>query len=292
MAPSLPDLPLLKPDFAGRIAAQIIEAAHELVLPYFGLPSGSVEIREKADGELVSKIDLMMQDRLAEMLAGVLPGSRILSEEMTDPRSAFDQNRGTNPMWIIDPLDGTSAFLDNRSSFGVAVTLCLHDAPISGWLYAPIGERMAFGSVADGGWLRGSCVGHGYGETTGRRQRPNGVVASGDFPIDYRARIEGLSGLLFESRGTASCVIDYLDLLSGSVDFLLYRRTLPWDHAAGVLLAGIAGGSAIRFDHGDFDLGNWNSGLLVVRNTGLFSELSPLLPTGAEQAALQSRTAN
>jgi fructose-1,6-bisphosphatase/inositol monophosphatase family enzyme len=98
MAPSFPDLSLLKPDFAGRIAARIIEATRELVLPYFGLPSGSVEVREKADGDLVSKVDLMMQDRLAEMLAGVLPGSRILSEEMTDPRSVFDQNRDTNPM--------------------------------------------------------------------------------------------------------------------------------------------------------------------------------------------------
>ena len=42
--------------------------------------------------------------------------------------------------------------------------------------------------------------------------------------------------------------IEYLEILSGRTDFSLYRRTKPWDHAAGALMLAEAGGGAVRFD--------------------------------------------
>jgi fructose-1,6-bisphosphatase/inositol monophosphatase family enzyme len=280
-----PDPTFLTPDFAQRIAAQIVEAAGELIVPRLRHPVGSIDIREKAGGELVSEVDLLMQDRLAEILGAALPESSLLSEEGPDPRAEFERNKGAEALWIVDPLDGTSAFLSGKPTFGVAVALCQRCTPVAGWLYAPIEERLTYGSVAGGGWWHRSW---GGGEPNARRdQRPRGVIASGDFSSGYRARVEALAERAFDSRGTSSCVIDYLDLLSGGVDFLLYRRTQPWDHAAGVLLAGVAGGRAVRFDHGGFDLNNWNSGLLVVRDVALSPALGPLLPSKDEHDALQ-----
>jgi fructose-1,6-bisphosphatase/inositol monophosphatase family enzyme len=48
---------------------------------------------------------------------------------------------------------------------------------------------------------------------------------------------------------TLSCAgAEYLEILAGRADFNLYRRTKPWDHAAGVLMLEEAGGQAVRFD--------------------------------------------
>jgi len=47
----------------------------------------------------------------------------------------------------------------------------------------------------------------------------------------------------------SSCAgIEYLEILTGQVDFSLYRTTKPWDHAAGGLMVTEAGGGAVRFD--------------------------------------------
>jgi fructose-1,6-bisphosphatase/inositol monophosphatase family enzyme len=47
----------------------------------------------------------------------------------------------------------------------------------------------------------------------------------------------------------SSCAgLEYLDILSGGVDFSLYRTTKPWDHAAGTLMLAEAGGGSVRFD--------------------------------------------
>ena len=53
----------------------------------------------------------------------------------------------------------------------------------------------------------------------------------------------------FGHLSASSCAgIEYLDVLSGHVDFSLYRTTKPWDHAAGTLMLGEAGGNSMRFD--------------------------------------------
>jgi fructose-1,6-bisphosphatase/inositol monophosphatase family enzyme len=45
---------------------------------------------------------------------------------------------------------------------------------------------------------------------------------------------------------------EYLDLLTGRMDFILYRRLMPWDHAAGVFLHGEAGGEGRLVDGRDY----------------------------------------
>jgi fructose-1,6-bisphosphatase/inositol monophosphatase family enzyme len=51
------------------------------------------------------------------------------------------------------------------------------------------------------------------------------------------------------SLSTLNCAgREYIEILAGTYDFNLYRRTKPWDHAAGALILREAGGSALRFN--------------------------------------------
>lgn len=65
--------------------------------------------------------------------------------------------------------------------------------------------------------------------------------------------------------------------MAGEHAFLVYWRTLPWDHAPGVLLAEEAGCRARRPDGGDYSVGSDAAGLVVAHRsviddvrTGLF----------------------
>ena len=57
--------------------------------------------------------------------------------------------------------------------------------------------------------------------------------------------------------------IEYPTLVAGDVDFLLYWRTLPWDHAPGVLFAEEAGFRAARPDGTAYRCGDGRHGLVV-----------------------------
>ena len=59
-------------------------------------------------------------------------------------------------------------------------------------------------------------------------------------PTDQRRRLGSLTTLNCAGR-------EYIELLGGTYDFNLYRRTKPWDHAAGALMMAEAGGQALRF---------------------------------------------
>ena len=64
-------------------------------------------------------------------------------------------------------------------------------------------------------------------------------------------------------RGAGSAAIDYARLVDGETDFNLYWRSLPWDHAAGVLLCEEAGASARRPDRTAYAAHQTGAGLLA-----------------------------
>lgn len=57
--------------------------------------------------------------------------------------------------------------------------------------------------------------------------------------------------------------IEYPDLVLGATNYILYWRTLPWDHAPGVLLAAEAGFVSVRPDGSPYEPHSTASGLLV-----------------------------
>jgi fructose-1,6-bisphosphatase/inositol monophosphatase family enzyme len=95
-----------------------------------------------------------------------------------------------------------------------------------------------------------------------------GIVKTRFLPSPLRDRvIEQASSHLSEVLAGANCTaFDYPDIISGPVDFALYWRTLPWDHAACVLMLEEAGGFVRRLDGSAYDVTDTRDGLLVARD--------------------------
>ena len=233
---------------AQRVAELMRETAAAELLPRFrNLAEG--EIREKRPGDLVTVADVASEQRLAVGLARILPGVPIVGEEAVeqDPGLVDLIARPGERCWVVDPLDGTSNFSKGRDVFAMIVCLIDDRQTVGGWILDVPNDRMAVALKGQGAAIDGKPV---MGQPL--KRPPNGLMGWGvrklfdkQLSADQRRRLGPLTTLNCAGR-------EYVELLSGTYDFNLYRRTKPWDHAAGALMMVEAGGQAARFNGAPF----------------------------------------
>jgi myo-inositol-1(or 4)-monophosphatase len=123
--------------------ALLVEAVREagkIALSYFG---NKPKTWEKEPGHWVSEADLAANDHLEQVLGGARPDYGWVSEESASPiiRPRF---------WLVDPIDGTSAFLRGRREFSVSVALIEAGRPIAAAVCNPATDEL-FDAYAGGG---------------------------------------------------------------------------------------------------------------------------------------------
>ena len=231
-----------------RVAELMRETAAAELLPRFRNLAKD-DIRHKRPGDLVTVADVASEQRLAVGLARILPGVPIVGEEAVeqDPDLVDLIARPGERCWVVDPLDGTSNFSKGRDVFAMIVCLIDDRQTVGGWILDVPNDRMAVALKGQGVAIDGKPV-------TRRplKRAPNGLMGWGvrklfdkQLSADQRRRLGPLTTLNCAGR-------EYVELLSGTYDFNLYRRTKPWDHAAGALMMVEAGGQAARFNGAPF----------------------------------------
>jgi fructose-1,6-bisphosphatase/inositol monophosphatase family enzyme len=227
-----------------RVAELMREtAAAELVPRFRNLAAG--DIREKRPGDVVTVADVASEQRLAVGLAKILPGVPVVGEEAVekDPGLVDLIARPGERCWVVDPLDGTSNFSKGRDVFAMIVCLIENRETVAGWILDVPNDRMAIALKGQGVTLDGAPI---------RREAPNrppkgliGFKVRKEFDRqlspNQRRRLGSLNSLNCAGR-------EYIEILTGTYDFNLYRRTKPWDHAGGALMVREAGGAAVRFN--------------------------------------------
>jgi myo-inositol-1(or 4)-monophosphatase len=93
----------------------------------------------------VSEVDIAVDALLKERLTAIMPDAGWLSEETEDDPARLAARR----VWIVDPIDGTRAFIAGRPDWTISVALVEGDRPIVAALYAPVSEEFFLG-VANG----------------------------------------------------------------------------------------------------------------------------------------------
>jgi fructose-1,6-bisphosphatase/inositol monophosphatase family enzyme len=237
------------PDLA-RVASIIREVAEAEILPRFrALRAG--DIREKAPGDFVTAADMASEAALTPRLRALLPGSAVLGEEAAaEDESLFGLLDGDAPVWIVDPVDGTINFAQGKPGFAVIVALVRGGATQAGWILDPLAGEMVVAARGAGAWRDGTQlrltdavpVGAMVGAAYGKIGSP---TRSAELLIE--------SGRIGAVVNRASSGIDYLALALGRAQFLLSSRSLPWDHAAGVLIAEEIGATAGFIDGTPYD---------------------------------------
>jgi fructose-1,6-bisphosphatase/inositol monophosphatase family enzyme len=265
------------PDAVGRLLKQV--AVEELNPRFRALQAHEIHVKSTdiEPNDVVTEADLAVERRLTPELAGMLPGSVVVGEEAVaaDPR-LVEKLSAEHPVWLVDPLDGTRNFAEGRETFGSMVALAVRGETVASWIYLPredalfVAERGA-GAFVDGRRLTTSPPAEDaplVGCLYGRKSMP-----SGEFDR-IKARIGGRVRL-GSPRGSAA--IEYVMLVRGRRDFLIYHRLNPWDHAPGTLLAIEAGGAARHADATDYRPTNHWRTLLIARSEAAWEGLRATL---------------
>lgn len=138
---------------------EVVRQAGSVLLSYWpgGTAPGALqaEVVHKSDGSPVSKADLESNQVLLAGLTRLCPGDAVLSEECPADAERLAQARR---IWVVDPLDGTRAFLDGRDDFAVLLGLCSEHRPSVGIMHFPARRQELLASREHGCWLNGERV--------------------------------------------------------------------------------------------------------------------------------------
>jgi fructose-1,6-bisphosphatase/inositol monophosphatase family enzyme len=257
-----------------KVAEAIANAAAAEIAPRFGKLEKS-DIKEKAPNDLVTVADLAMEERLTDLLPKLLPGSIVVGEEAVSlDESVQDRLDGDDPVWVIDPVDGTANFARANPLIAVIVALVRKGETIAGWIHDPLSQETAMAEQGGGVWWRG--------ERWTLAKNPAlsdmvGALSARYFPQPQRGLLEERRKQFAGSFPLYCAGQEYLRLIDGRHDFSLYNRIKPWDHAAGVLLHREAGGHAAKHDGSPYRPTDRAGGLLLANDEETWRRLHAAL---------------
>lgn len=247
--------------FVARVEAVLREVARAEILPRFGrLERG--DIVEKGPGDLVTVADRAAERELARRLRELWPGSQVVGEEAVFlDATVLEALDGADPVWIIDPIDGTSNYAAGNTRFSVLVALAREGELLASWIYEPWFARMAHAVRGRGAFLDGAALRVAPAPDPAAGLRDLEMATSRPSFWSGRARkaittlsTHGVS--MFYSDGAG---LEYLALASGRRSTALMVWENVWDHAAGLLLHAEAGGASVCFDGTPFRLAGGNA---------------------------------
>ncbi len=211
------------------------------------------DARTKRDGSMVTDADDKMSHYWVELLTQAFPGETVISEEQ-ESTHIYDARDST--IWYVDPIDGTSMFIQGSPNYFVLISLCLAGKASFGILYQPERNCVLYGNPYIQPRLYTSYQNYReiYKPASWHRQLP--LIVKGA-PPTLRTRLEAVTHL--PVRRTTGAAHNIISPLNGPISgFLSFRKTAYWDLAAPSAIMESAGfktnmlyrGEPVRYNNG------------------------------------------
>lgn len=213
------DLALLK---------EAAKKAGEIALRYW---RQDPDVTIKADGGPVSEADLAVDAYLRETLCASRPDYGWLSEETEDN----DARLRCNQVFIVDPIDGTRAYIDGQQTWAVSLAVVTGGVPTSAVVYLPARDKLYAAEIGGGATLNDFTISAASSNSIDSAT----VLASQQTlnPKHWLGPPPSFTRKMRPSLAYRLCLV-----AEGRFDAMLtFRKTWEWDIAGGVLIAAEAG---------------------------------------------------
>jgi len=198
----------------------------------------SREITYKGPGDIVTDADLAAQESILELIRAAYPDHAILSEEMASP-----EVEGGQPLWVVDPLDGTTNYSRRWPSFCVSIAVSENGRVMAGAVYDPNMDEMFHSYRGGGAFLNGVPL------RVSSMDSLAGALMAMNWPYgrDAVIRTMRLLGCLMPRVGTmrsvGSAALSLCYVAAGRSDVYFHPSLYAWDVAAAGLILEEAGGT-------------------------------------------------
>lgn len=245
--------------------AALLSVAREAVAKATGIirTMTSFSVAAKGDRDMVTDVDLAVEDTVREFLARETPEIGILGEERG--------HEGDKDLWwALDPVDGTANFARGIPLCGVSLGLVEGSKSTVAAISLPFLD-VTYTAVEG----QGAYVGEDRLEASKATKLSDAIISIGDFAVGEGAEVKNrvrmallaeLGGRVQRVRFLGSAAIDLAWVAHGKLDASIILANMPWDTMAGVLLVREAGGAVVDTDGSEHSV---NSAATIAVGAGL-----------------------
>lgn len=228
-----------------------------------------VERIYKSDGSFYTAADMAAQNSLAEKLRAICAAA-VVGEEMTDAEQLEQWEKGCSGLWCIDPIDGTSNFMNGLPYFAVSVAFMRDGRSVLGVVYNPATNECFYAERGKGAYLNGQALPLSRRKTSLQRAIAN---------VDLKRLKRQLAGAIAASppyasqRNYGACTLEWCYTAAGYFDLYLHGGQKPWDYAAGCLILEEAGGQRCTLVNDDYWSEHpWRRSVIAALDETLFEQ--------------------
>ena len=198
------------------------EKASKVLIRDFG-EIEKLQVSIKGPSDFVTNSDYKVEEIIINELSKSKKKYYLISEE-----SGKIENENKNGCWIIDPIDGTTNFLNGIPHFAISVALKIKNEIVSGVIYDPIKDEMFYAEKNNGAYLNNKRI-----RVSKKNNVDNCLFATG-------GKNEIKTKLNIRKFGSASLDLAYV--AAGRYDGFFQKNLSLWDVAAGLILIKESGG--------------------------------------------------
>ena len=246
------------------VVAVVKEVAKQEIIPRYL----KVQRQRKSDDSLCTEADVAVQEALLQKLIKIYPG-KIVSEEMSTEQQNDQWESGNEGLWCIDPIDGTTNFVNGLPYFAISVALMKRSRSILSVVYNPITDEMFYAEKGKGAFLNEVKLPIKEYIPT----KLDDAIASIDLKRLNRKLATTISTAppCSSQRNFGACALEWCFTAAGRFDLYLHGGQNLWDYAAGYLILEEAGGRMCGFDLDDFwKEPLWQRPIIAALNPSLF----------------------
>ena len=232
-------------------AVEMAQGAGDILAAHFGRKI-SIEYKDKEERDPVTEVDKACQDYLVGEINRRFPDHSILGEEQSEEeaKKAKEDSGATDPpcgdfLWVLDPLDGTTNFLNGLPVYAVSVGVLHKGRPLAGALFIPWpkpGGGFVLHCRQGGGCFAGEDPVEVYKSDEPVNNRLAGLPGHFSYFTKYGKGLRGKSG---EPRTTGSIAYELAMTACGVMQYAVFGAPRMWDMAAGALAVMEAGGTVM-----------------------------------------------
>lgn len=229
----------------------------------------TLDVEEKGRNDYVSNVDREAETVIVDAVHKTYPEHAIIGEEHGQVYGGSQSGSDAEFTWIIDPLDGTTNYLQGIPHFCVSIGVKRGGHLEHGVIFDPVRNEAFVASRGYGAQLNGKRI-----RVSRITRLEESVVCTGIPPGAVKPHLDAYMAMLREFTSTCrgirragSAALDLAYVAAGRMDGFWEFQLMPWDIAAGAVLVREAGGFVGTPSGGDQFL---KSGNIVAANTKVF----------------------
>ena len=205
-----------------NIMIRASEKASKVLVRDFGEVE-KLQVSIKSPTDFVSSADTKAEKIIIQELLKAKKNYSVISEEI-----GIINNKNSENIWIIDPIDGTTNFLHGIPHFAISIALKSNNEIIAGVIYDPIKDEMFYAEKNNGAFINNKRI-----RVSKKKNINYCLFGTGSSEIKTAQ---------LTTRNSGSAALDMAYVAAGRYDGYFQNNLNLWDIAAGIIIVNEAGG--------------------------------------------------